>query len=205
LANILGFAQLTSKAPDLPNDVARDLGKIIDASLYAREVIRKLMLFARQMPPQRIRVDVNQLIEEGLSLFESRCAKEGIELLRSLSPKLPKITADPGQLTQVMVNLAVNSIQAMPRGGTLTLRTVAGDDHVSLIVEDTGAGMSADVLKKIFLPFFTTKGIGQGTGLGLAVVHGIVSAHKGSIKVKSKSGQGSKFEIELPISIKESR
>jgi signal transduction histidine kinase len=203
LANILGFAQLTSKTPDLPTDVTRDLEKIINASLYAREVIRKLMLFARQMPPQRTRVDINQLIEEGLSLFESRCAKEGIELVRSLSPNLPKITADPGQLTQVMVNLAVNSIQAMPTGGMLTLQTVAGDGHVSLIVEDTGEGMSPDTLKKIFLPFFTTKGTGQGTGLGLAVVHGIVSAHKGSIKVKSKPGQGSRFEIELPLSAQE--
>jgi signal transduction histidine kinase len=199
LGSILGFAQLAKKNPKLPDQVAGDIDKIESASLHAREVIKKLMLFARQMPPQKTQVDLNQLVEEGLYFLESRCAKEGIELLRSLSPDLPEIIADPGQLTQVLVNLIVNAIQAIPEGGRLSVETLPGKRHVSLIVEDTGVGMSKDVVKKIFLPFFTTKEVDQGTGLGLAVVHGIVTSHGGSISVDSRPGLGTRFEIKLPL------
>jgi len=139
------------------------------------------------------------LVEEGLHFLESRCDKEGIERVCSFSPDLPEITADPAQLTQVLVNLIVNAIQAMPEGGRLTVRTLAGEGHISLIVEDTGIGMSEVVMKKIFIPFFTTKDINQGTGLGLAVVHGIVTSHGGSIKVDSKVGRGTRFEVKLPL------
>jgi signal transduction histidine kinase len=102
-------------------------------------------------------------------------------------------------MTQVLVNIVVNAIQAMPDGGKLTIRTNASDRFISLTVEDTGVGMSEKVLKQIFLPFFTTKDVGQGTGLGLPVVHGIVTSHSGSINVDSKVGQGTKFDIQLPI------
>ncbi|MGB2696442.1 MAG: ATP-binding protein [Candidatus Zixiibacteriota bacterium] len=199
LGSILGFAQLAKKSPELPKQAAEDIDKIESASLHAREVIKKLMLFARQMPPQKIQVDLNQLVEEGLYFLESRCAKEGIELVRSLSPNLPEIIADRGQLTQVLVNLIVNAVQAMPEGGKLSVRTLPGKQYVSLIVEDTGVGMSKEVVKKIFIPFFTTKEVDQGTGLGLAVVHGIVSSHGGSISVDSRLGLGTRFEIKLPL------
>jgi signal transduction histidine kinase len=87
----------------------------------------------------------------------------------------------------------------MPSGGRLILRTLYDKDHVSLIVEDTGTGMEGEVLKKIYTPFFTTKDVGQGTGLGLPVVHGIVTSHGGSINVESNVNQGSRFEIQLPL------
>jgi len=132
-------------------------------------------MFARQMPSKRANVDLNSLVEDGLYFLESRCAKEGIELVRVLSPGLPDVTADPAQMHQVLVNLAVNAIQAMPNGGKLTVGTASSDDQVLLTVEDTGIGMSEGVLKQIFIPFFTTKDVGQGTGLGLPVVHGIVN------------------------------
>lgn len=199
LGSILGFAQLAKRDQELPKQTAEDLQKIEAASLHAREVVKKLMLFARQMPPQKTQVDLNQLVEEGLYFLESRCAKEGIELVCSLSPGLPEITADRGQLTQVLVNLIVNAVQAMSEGGKLTVRTLAGKQHICLVVEDTGGGMSEEVVKKIFIPFFTTKDLDQGTGLGLPVVHGIVTAHGGSIKVDSVVGQGTRFEVRLPL------
>jgi len=102
-------------------------------------------------------------------------------------------------MTQVLVNIVVNAIQAMPDGGKLTIRTNASARFISFKVEDTGVGMSEKVMRQIFLPFFTTKDVGQGTGLGLPVVHGIVTSHSGSINVDSKVGQGTKFEIQLPI------
>jgi signal transduction histidine kinase len=199
LGNILGFAQLTKKYPGLPEQVDQDIDKILKASLYARETVKKLLIFARLMPPKKTFINLNKVIEEGLTLFESRCMKEGIELVRDLSPDLPGFHADPSQLNQVLVNLVINALQAMPLGGRLTLRTLHHQDQISLIVEDTGMGMDKEVLKKIFTPFFTTKEVGQGTGLGLPVVHGIVTSHGGSIRVESKVNRGSRFEIQLPL------
>jgi two-component system NtrC family sensor kinase len=199
LGNVLGFAQLAGKCPGLPESANQDLQKIISASLHAREVIKKLMVFARQMPPRKTEVNLNQVVEEGIYFLESRCVKGGIELEKDFSPDLPEIIADPSQLHQVLVNLLVNAIQAMPEGGKLTIRTRAANGNVVLIVQDTGIGMSPEIQKKIFIPFFTTKDVHEGTGLGLSVVHGIVTAHGGSIQVESRVGVGSKFEIQLPV------
>ena len=199
IGSILGFAQLVKKYPHLSPEVMKDVEKITKASLHAREVVRKLMLFARQMPPQKTRVNLNQVIEDGLYFLESRCAKEGIKVIRLLYPELPEVTADPAQMTQVLVNIVANAIQAMPKGGTLSIQTKASDKSVSLIIEDTGIGMEEKVVNQIFLPFYTTKDVGKGTGLGLAVVHGIIASHGGSIQVKSKVGDGTRFEIQLPI------
>ena len=199
LATILGFAQLATKEKGMPATAAGDLGKIVKTSLQAREIIHKLLVFSRQMPLQKVRVNLNQVIEEGLHFFESRCTKAGIELVRSLDPKLPKISGDPSQLQQVLVNLVVNAIQACPGGGRLTIETQRGRDYVSLAVTDTGTGMADEVKSKIFTPFFTTKDVDEGTGLGLAVVHGIVSSHRGVIHVESEVGRGSRFEVQLPV------
>ncbi len=201
LGTILGFAQLARKCPALPETADQDLQKIISASLHAREVIKKLMVFARQMPPSKMTVNLNRVVDDGLYFLESRCASAGIELMRKTAPNLPEIVADPSQLHQVLVNLVVNSIQAMPDGGRLTIETRADNNSVFLIVEDTGIGMDEKTLKKIFIPFFTTKDVHEGTGLGLSVVHGIVSSHGGSIKVQSWEGMGSRFEVELPIQV----
>jgi len=199
LGNILGFAQLAKKGDGVPGAVKQDIEKIEAASLHAREIIQKLLVFARQAPPNKVQVNLNQVVEDGLYFFEARCAKEGIELVRSLSADLPEITADPAQLNQLLVNLVVNSLQSTSGAGRITVETRFCNSNVYLIVEDTGVGMSKEVLEKIFVPFFTTKDIGQGTGLGLPVVHGIVTAHGGSIDVESKVGHGTRFEIQLPI------
>ena len=199
LANILGFTQLMQKDESLNIQAKKDLDGIVTASIHAREIIKKLMLFSRQMPPRKTSVNINQLVENGLYFLESRCQKNGIEVIHSFSDDIKEIVADSSQLYQVLVNLVVNAIQAMPNGGKLIIKTVASNEHISLIVEDTGIGMSDEILKQIFIPFFTTKDITEGTGLGLPVVHGIVSSHGGSIKVESKVNVGSKFEVILPI------
>ena len=198
LGNVLGFAQLARRAPGLADDVARDLDRIIEGSLQAREIVRKLMLFARQTPPRMAAVDVNQIVTDGLAFLESRCAEQRIELLRDLDPELPPLTADRFQLNQVLVNLVINAIQAMPDGGQLTIRTGRRGDRILVTVEDTGIGMSDEVRSRIFLPFFTTKDVDQGTGLGLSVVQGIVAGHGGNITVESSPGAGARFTIALP-------
>jgi signal transduction histidine kinase len=199
LASILGFAQLCRKHQGLPAPAAADLDKIVGATLHAREVVKKLMLFARERPPVHEQVDPAHVIEEGIAFVEARAKKAGIEILRRVEPALPELFGDPNQLIQVVVNLAVNAIQAMPRGGRLTVGASAEGNAVALVVEDDGEGMPSGVLERIFDPFFTTKGVGEGTGLGLAVVHGIVTAHGGTIRAQSQVGKGSRFEAHLPI------
>jgi signal transduction histidine kinase len=199
LGNVLGFAQLARKTPGLPKAAADDIDKTVTAALHARDIVSKLMLFARQKMPAHGRVKVNELVENGLDLLESRCTKAGIRVVRRLDPSLPEIVADAGQLQQVLVNLVVNAIQAMPDGGTLTILTERAGDTIVLTVQDTGIGMSAEVLSKVFMPFFTTKGVGEGTGLGLSVVHGIVTAHGGSIEAESRPDKGTRFRVLLPI------
>jgi len=199
LGNILAFAQLARKEPGVPTQVVQDLDKIVKTSLHAREIIKKLMLFARQMPPRKVPVNLNAMVEEGLYFLQARCSKVGVTIERQLAPELPEIVADPSQLDQVLVNLVVNAIQAMRDGGTLRIATCDSGSHVVLAVEDTGIGMDREVLEKIFTPFFTTKDVHEGTGLGLPVVHGIVTSHGGTISVQSTPGRGTRFEISIPV------
>ncbi|UCD75547.1 MAG: hypothetical protein JSV91_01255 [Phycisphaerales bacterium] len=199
LGSILGFAQLVEKYPDLPAQARQDMERIVRASLYAREVIKKLLVFARQMPPNVIPVNLNRVINDGMQFLEARCAKAGIKVIQNLATDLQEIHADPARLNQILVNLVVNAIQAMPVGGTLTISTNARNGDVVLVVEDSGIGMTDEIVDKIFLPFFTTKDVDEGTGLGLAVVHGIVTSHGGSIDVESRPGDGTRFTVRLPI------
>jgi two-component system NtrC family sensor kinase len=198
LANILGFAQLAIKDPDLTVQSQQDIDKIVGASLHAREIIKKLLVFARETTTAQTLLDLNDLVENGLYFLESRCKKAGIALTLHLAEGLPRITADCSQLQQILTNLVVNSIQAMPNGGQLIVSTSAINDQVLLAVEDTGIGMSEEIQRHVFNPFFTTKAADQGTGLGLSVVHGIVTSHGGTIQVESKVGQGTRFTIRMP-------
>jgi two-component system, NtrC family, sensor kinase len=200
LGSVLGYAQLAQKATALPEAAREDLAAIVKAALHAREIVKKLMLFGRQTPPRKTEVDLNAIVNDGLTFIEARCTSEGIALERRLAPSLPRIHADVGQLHQVLINLTVNAVQAMPKGGRLVIATRADKDDIVLSVEDTGTGMTDEVKRHIFMPFFTTKDVGQGTGLGLSVVHGIVTAHGGTIRVQSQVGVGSKFEVRLPRS-----
>jgi len=200
LGNILGFAQLIKKGLNNPEQIIKDADKIESASLHAREVIKKLMLFSRQSPQKKSLINLDRIVDEGLYFLGSRCAKAGITLIKELNRDLPDFVADKSQLYQILVNLVVNSIQAMPEGGTINIKTSCDDTNVILSVKDTGLGIEKDILDKIFIPFFTTKDIDEGTGLGLAVVHGIVTSHGGFVQVESKPGEGTEFRIYLPIS-----
>lgn len=199
LGSILGFAQLAQKGGELPESAAGDLSKIVAACLQAREIVNKLKLFARQAPIQKALVPLVWVVDEALALVETRCANQGIEIVRRADKEDCEILADPVQLKQVVVNLVVNSIQSMPEGGRLTVTAGCHNGLAIIEVEDTGTGMTEDVKDQIFNPFFTTKEVGQGTGLGLSVVHGIVAAHEGAISVESEVGKGSVFTIRLPF------
>ena len=198
LSGILGFAQLALKKMDSPEVAVRYLDRIVDSCLHAREVIRKMMLFSSPEPLVRHQTDVNRLVQEGVSFIQPRFSGSGIRFETMLDPDIPSIFADKSQITQVLINLMMNAIQAMPDGGVLSVRTEARENSARLIVQDTGIGMGERVLEQIFLPFFTTKDVDQGTGLGLPVVHGIVTAHGGTIQVISREGEGSAFILDFP-------
>lgn len=195
LASILGFAQLIKKA-NIPDQVRSDNEKIIKSALHAREIIKKLMFFAKQMPPQKVEVDLNETIKETVYFLESHLIRSSIELNLKLSPDIPKVVADPSQLYQVIVNLTVNAIQAIKGNGVLKIETFSDQDFVYFTIEDNGIGMDKETMDKIFIPFFTTKK--DGTGLGLSVVHGIITNHNGKIDVESETGKGTKFTVKLP-------
>ncbi|MGO9501567.1 MAG: ATP-binding protein, partial [Streptosporangiaceae bacterium] len=190
-----------------------DLGQIERAGERAASLTRQLLAFARRevVRPQVLNMD-NVITSVGEML--RRTLGEHIELVTSLGGDLWPVLADPGQLEQLLVNLAVNARDAMPSGGTLTVDTcnitvdddsVAGGSksrqgkNVRLRVSDTGTGMTADVTEHVFEPFFTTKGEGAGTGLGLATVYGILAQAEGQIKIYSEPGAGTTFTITLPV------
>jgi signal transduction histidine kinase len=199
LADILGFAQLVANSPDLPEQTYADSIKIVQSALYAREVIKKILFFSRQTHLKETTANVNALVRDWLGFIQPRCAQSNIALVLELDPDLPDIYGDPSQLNQVLVNLVVNAIHAMPGGGRLTIVTSADAEGINLVVKDTGTGISKEIIDKIFLPFFTTKEVDKGTGLGLSVVYGIVTEHGGTISVDSRQEEGSQFTIRLPF------
>jgi signal transduction histidine kinase len=200
LSNILGFAQLAGKDAGILDQTKKDVDKIIAATLHARDIIKDLLTFAREAEPVKVNFNLNDLIKDGLYFLEARFVKAGINLICDLSSDLPDIMADRSQMLQVLTNLVVNSVQAMPDGGKLTITTAGESKAIFLTVEDTGIGMDKETLNKIFNPFFTTKDINEGTGLGLSVVHGIVTSHGGEIDVRSRQNQGTRFRIKFPLS-----
>jgi signal transduction histidine kinase len=201
LSTIMGFAQLASKQPGMSEEAVRDMNKIVSAALHARDIIRELLVFAREAKPVKLTFKLNDLIRDGLFFLESRFVKAGISLVCNLDDTLPSITADRSQILQVLTNLAVNAVQAMPNGGRLEITTSLDKDMIQLVIADTGCGIDKQIQKDIFHPFFTTKDVNEGTGLGLSVVHGIIASHGGSIDVDSQPGVGTKFRIRLPLGV----
>jgi PAS domain S-box-containing protein len=215
LTAILGYAELLVPALTGKEGCLNDLEQIRKSAMRATHLTRQLLAFSRKQILQPVVVDLNGLIQELANLLR-RLINEDVELKLALDPKLGRIKADPGQIEQVIMNLAINARDAMPGGGCLTIETanidvddeffrrhgfkreVEGDRFVVLMVSDTGVGMDAETKKRIFEPFFTTKAKGKGTGLGLATVYGIVKQSGGSIWVYSEPGRGATFKVYLP-------
>ncbi len=162
-------------------------------------LIRDILDFAQQSPPTTKAVKINEVINRALDLVTHLATLQNIQVVKEFAPSLPGITGDFDQLQQVFTDLILNAIQAMPKGGTLTLYTSAGDDnHLKIAVEDTGCGIPSENISKLGIPFFTTKGKEKGVGLGLGVVYGIIDQHQGRIEVQSKEREGTTFTIYLP-------
>jgi PAS domain S-box-containing protein len=195
---ILGRAEyLMERVKEEP--IKRGLQTIVTQVERITRVMNQLLSFARRRTPERRALNLRTTIEDNLEIFQERLSRAQVKLETSFPAACPPVHADPDQMSQVLINLVMNAIHAMPQGGTLRVGVKAGEDTVMLAVSDTGQGMPQDVIAKIFDPFFTTKEFGKGTGLGLTVVKGIVDEHRGAITVESEPGRGTTFTINLPL------
>src|SRR5690606_13444310 len=154
LGRILGFAQLIRKGGPLNAQQETDMERILKASLYTREIIKKLMIFSRQTPQQITTVNLNEIVSNILSFMDAPYYSGDIRIIQKLDHNLPVIMADAVQMSQVLVNLLTNSIHAMPQGGEVVITTGMKKSFVRLVVKDTGIGMTPDVKSRIFEPFF---------------------------------------------------
>jgi len=164
----------------------------------SKTIVSNLLDFSRTKPPAQVASDVQTLLDESLKLVHHQVSLQAIQVVKQYAADLPVITADPGQLKQVFVNVILNAVQAMPQGGTLTLRANASDTHLQIAIADTGVGIPSDQIPKVFDPFFTTKEVGVGTGLGLFVSYGLIQRHQGTIHLTSEVGHGTTVTIQLP-------
>lgn len=214
LTAILGHAEVLRRKSGTADEAAlRRIKTIEDAARRAGQMVAKLLSFARKETLEMVPTNLNDVVKDTVELLERTMVNKNVKAVVELEEGLPAVSGDSIQLEQVITNLIVNAMDAMPGGGTVTLRTslrdlkhdashvhplLAPGRYVSLSVSDTGAGIPDEIIGKIFDPFFTTKGPGKGTGLGLAMVYGIVKGHRGEIQVKSSTGVGATFEVFFP-------
>jgi signal transduction histidine kinase len=198
ITGILGFAQLLIQNLQGDERNVEDAKRIEALSLRCRNIITTLLAFARQENVKLSHVDVNEAVERTMELAGNQLRVSGIEVEKQLLSPLPMVNANIVQLQQVFLNLITNASFAMGKNGKLTIITGVDRDNVFVKFSDTGPGISKENILKIFDPFFTTKPVGQGTGLGLSLSHGIISALGGKIEVESVEGAGTTFTIILP-------
>ena len=213
LTVIQAHCSLLSISPKLTSEDLDSTHQIMLAADRAAGLTRQLLAFSRKQTVQARQLNLNTVVLSFCRML-GRVLGEDIQLRTVLAPELPPIDADQGMLEQVLLNLAVNSRDAMPNGGQLMIATTAVDldqihvpdfselgesGYVCLLIADSGCGIPPEVLPRIFEPFFTTKGVGKGTGLGLATVYGIVRQHHGWITAASQPGQGAEFRVYLPV------
>lgn len=215
LAAIMMHLSLLRQNPDLDPETAEGLKELEVEAKSAANLTRQLLMFSRRSVIQSRVVDLNELVQNLIKMLR-RLLGENIAISFESQNQLPTIEVDVGMIEQVLMNLAVNARDAMPKGGKLTITTAAVElneevskrhserrpgQFVTLTVADTGVGMDEGTLKRIFEPFFTTKDVGKGTGLGLPTAHGIIKQHHGWIEVQSGMGKGSTFVVYLPVRV----
>ncbi len=204
LTGIVTFAHLMLKRTPPGNKLDReDLEVIIEQAERCSKIIKGLLGFSRSIASEKTEMDVNETLRHTLDMVQNQAKFHNIKIIKEIDSSLPPIAGDASQLEQVFLNLLINAADAMNDRGTINIatRTISEDaeGYIEIEFTDTGPGISEDYIGKIFEPFFTTKPVGKGTGLGLAVSHGIVKKHGGYIHVESRPGKGASFFVRLPV------
>jgi two-component system, NtrC family, sensor kinase len=202
LAVISNYIQMLGK--QLPADDPRHnlIDKIIKQTFRASEIVNNLLNFSRTGAAEIREVNLNEVIEETLSLVSHPFRSAHVQVIQTLMGDLPPVLGSGNRLQQVFLNLFMNAKDAMPSGGMLEVRTGATNGYVEVEVTDTGLGIPRENLHRVFDPFFTTKATGRGTGLGLSVSYGIIKEHAGKIEIRSTPGKGTSFRLEFPTARK---
>jgi signal transduction histidine kinase len=199
LGAILGLASAHTASQPPGTSAYRAFGIIQKAAIRGGVMVKQLLSFARQKPPLLEELDVNALLQEEMLLLE-RTLLSRVRLELDLASDLPSIYGDYGTLANAVMNLCVNAVDAMPEGGTIAVRTGRDDaDWIAVTIEDTGTGMSKEVLARAMEPFFTTKEVGKGTGLGLSMVYSMMKAQQGALEIHSEPGQGTRVVLRFPV------
>ena len=199
LGNILGFAEfINEKSKEKQSQM--DSAKIIKAAIYSREVVKKLMFFSCEMPQNMKFVKVIPILTEAVSLLRPNFVKASLRYEIDIEDFELEAQFDPIQFTQVLFNILINAIYASPLDTIIIIKTYTLENSFFVEVKDQGVGIDPNLKSKIFEPFFTTKPIGEGSGLGLSVVHGIVKSHKGDIITFDNKPKGTVFQVRLPLS-----
>jgi two-component system NtrC family sensor kinase len=201
LGGVLMYTYLALENLDEKELLRKNLESAAREAARCKDIVKGLLDFARQTEPKIEDSDVNETMKRTLNLVEKQALFQNVKRTYVLSSSLPKIPMDVGQMQQVFTNIILNAAEAMEGKGQLTVTTkmAADKEHIEIEFADTGCGIPPENYEKIFDPFFTTKEVGKGTGLGLAVSHGIIARHKGTIEVKSELGKGTSFIIRLPL------
>ncbi len=199
LTSILINTHLMMEKTSKESPFQENLNMISEETSRCSDIVKGLLEFARQNPPQKSYVDINEIVNTVIGILEKQVTLKNIQIFKKLEKKLPLIGVDASKIKQVFWNLIINAAEAMPQGGTLMIssRLSRSEQFIEVECLDTGVGISDEQKKKLFDPFFTTKG--GGTGLGLAVSYGIIEQHHGRIDVKSQLSQGSSFTVSLPV------
>ena len=198
LTNILGFAELLKDDIKTDNQISEDLDKIIQNALFSREVVKKLMFFACEMPQEMQEINIVPSIKNAIALLDASFKKAEVKYIVKIEDEALLMRADTIQLTQIIFNLIINAIYFSPKNGLVTIEAFQSKKDIFLKISDEAMGLSEEALEKVFQPFFTTKPTGDGSGLGLSVVHGIVASHNGSIIAENNKDKGVTFTVKLP-------
>jgi len=220
LTVILGFAEIARQDVSPGSGLARNLDRILAATQRATDLVKQILTFSRQSAAERMPIKIQPLAKESLKMLRASIPST-ITIKESIDPQCGAILADPTQVYQVIMNLCTNAFHAMEHsGGVLAIgvemraidsstpsvgRQLKPGEYVELTVSDTGTGIGPDIIDKIFDPYFTTKGVGKGTGMGLAIAHGIITSYGGTITVESTVGQGTRFRVYFPVVQEEAR
>ena len=202
LTAVMGFSYLVLQNPGIPPDIKRDINSIYNEGKRAADVIKDFLLFARGREPEKQAVFINDIIESTLRLRHSQMTKENIKVLLNLAEDLPAINGDISLLQQVFLNIILNAEHFMYQSnkkGTLSISSLQENGRIKIVIGDDGPGIPPDKVDRIFDPFYTTKQVGEGAGLGLSICHGIIREHGGNIYAESRPGEGASFIIELPV------